>query len=210
MLVVVADHHPLFREVLRGVVEEVLPGTRCLEAATVVDVLDLLTAGHGVGLLLVDQALPDADGLVGLVRLAIAAPDLPIILFSPVDGPAVRSHALVCGAAGFVPKSLTRAEMVAIIAGVVGKETAPADTIRHRSRVEAAERIDILTVRERMVLEALIRGCSNKQIAYELQVSDTTVKVHVSSVMRKLRVHSRTQVVIKTKRIGEGVSASNP
>ncbi len=209
MLVVVADCHPLFREVLRGLVDEILPGACCLEAATVVDVLDLLAAGNGVGLLLVDQSLPDADGLAGLVRLAISAPDLPIILFSPMDSPVVRFHALVCGAAGFVSKSLTRPEMVAIIAGVIGKGAAPLD-IRHRSRAEPAERVDILTLRERMVLEALVRGCSNKQIAYELQVSDTTVKVHVSSVLRKLRVHSRTQVVIKTKRINEGITPPSP
>ena len=209
MLVVVADRHPLFREILRGLVDEVLPGARCLEAATIADVLGLLTAGNGVGLLLIDQALPDADGLAGLVSLAIAAPDLPIILFSPVDNPAVRFQALVCGATGFVSKAQTRPEMVAIIAKVVGKEAGPADS-RSRTRAETAERIDILTVRERMVLAALVRGCSNKQIAYELQVSDTTVKVHVSSVLRKLRVHSRTQVVIKTKRIGEGLSASGP
>lgn len=194
MLVVVADRHPLFREVLRGLVEEILPGARCLEAASIADMRDLLAAGHGVGLLLVDLTLPDADGLAGLVELAVAAPDLPIVVFTADDNPLVRFHALVCGAAGVVPKSLARPEMVAAIAGTVA-----APEIRPRPRL--GERIDVLTLRERMVLAALIRGCSNKQIAYELQVSDTTVKVHVSSVLRKLRVHSRTQVVIRTKRI---------
>jgi DNA-binding NarL/FixJ family response regulator len=203
MLVVVADRHPLFREVLRGLVDDLLPGACCLEAGSVADVLDLLAAGQGVGLLLVDQALPDGDGLAGMVRLSIAAPDIPLVLFSPVDGPAARFQALVCGAAGFIAKSLTRPEMLRALSAATGLDPAPQGP-RNRPRIEVEERVDVLTLRERMVLEALVRGCSNKQIAYELQVSDTTVKVHVSSVLRKLRVHSRTQVVIRTRRVEDG------
>ncbi|KIL99508.1 Transcriptional regulator LuxR family [Paramagnetospirillum magnetotacticum MS-1] len=202
MLVLVADRHPLFREVLRTLMEVALPSARCLEAASVADVLDVLAAGDGVRLMLVDQALSDSDGLTGLVRLSIAAPDVPVILFSSVESAAVAFHALVCGAAGFISKSLTREEMLQAIAVVLdGSTYPPLVDAKGRRRSESGERVDTLTVRERMVLEALVRGCSNKQIAYELQVSDTTVKVHVSSVLRKLRVHSRTQAVIKTKRI---------
>ena len=160
--------------------------------------------------MLIDQSLADSDGLSGLVRLSIAAPDVPVILFSILDSPAVAFHAQVCGASGFISKSLTRDEMIRAIAVVLdGGVYPPLVDVKGRCRSGSGERIDALTVRERMVLEALIRGCSNKQIAFELQVSDTTVKVHVSSVLRKLRVHSRTQAVIKTKRLDEeaGITA---
>jgi len=204
MLVLVADRHPLFREVLRTLIEEALPSGRCLEAATVADVLDVLASGDGVRLMLIDQSLADSDGLAGLLRLSIAAPDVPIILFSIVESPSAAFHTLVCGAAGFISKSLSRDAMLRAIAMVLdGGIYPPLAGGKDRSRAETGERIDTLTVRERMVLEALVRGCSNKQIAFELQVSDTTVKVHVSSVLRKMRVHSRTQAVIKTKRLGE-------
>lgn len=201
MLVLVADRHPMFREVLRALIEEALPLARCLEASTIADVLDVLASGDGVRLMLIDQSLADSDGLTGLVRLSIAAPDVPIILFSIVESQSVAFHALVCGAAGFVSKSLTRDEMLRAMAVVLDGGAYP-PRLGGKGQ-SSSERLDILTVRERMVLEALVRGCSNKQIAFELQVSDTTVKVHVSSVLRKLRVHSRTQAVIKTKRLDD-------
>ena len=207
MLVLVADRHPLFREVLRALMEDALPSARCLEVSTIADVLDVLGSGDGVRLMLIDQSLVDSDGLTGLIRLSLAAPDVPVILFSGEEAPAVAFHALVCGAAGYVPKSLNRDQMLAAIALVLdGGIYPPLGGGTSRARPDLTERIDTLTLRERMVLEALIRGCSNKQIAFELQVSDTTVKVHVSSVLRKLRVHSRTQAVIKTKRQDEAVS----
>lgn len=210
MLVLVADRHPMFREVLRTLIEEALPAARCLEATTIADVVDLLAAGNGVRLMLIDQSLADSDGLTGLVRLSIAAPDVPIILFSGAESQVVAFHAQVCGAAGFIPKSLTRDAMLSAIAIVLdGGTYPPLVDAKGRRRPESAERVDALTVRERMVLEALVRGCSNKQIAYELQVSDTTVKVHVSSVLRKLRVHSRTQAVIKTKRTEDENAATH-
>lgn len=204
MLILVADRHPLFREVLKALIDEMLPDARCLEAGSFADVQDLVTAGNGVGLILIDQSLPDGDGLGGLVRLAIAAPDVPIIMFSEAESRSAAFHAQVLGAAGFIAKSMTRDQMREALSVVLdGGAFPPLVDSRGRRRPDETERIDALTVRERMVLEALVRGCSNKQIAYELQVSDTTVKVHVSSVLRKLRVHSRTQAVIKTKRSGE-------
>lgn len=211
MLVLVADRHPLFRDVLKALVRDVLPAARCLEAATFTDLVDVLSSGEGVRLMLVDQSLPDADGLGGLVRLSIAAPDIPIMVFSSGGARATALHARVCGAAAFVSKSQTREEMVRAVANVLTDGFHPVEAeLGRRGRFETVERLDVLTVRERMVLEALTRGCSNKQIAYELQVSDTTVKVHVSSVLRKLRVHSRTQAVIKTRRTedDDDVSAS--
>ncbi len=189
--VLVADCHPMFREMLRSVIAEALPSPSFLEVETFAEAKDVVSQCDHLGLALLDLTLAGIEGLTGVLRLSILRPSVPFMVVAALDSPDLMRRALVCGAAGFLSKSLAREQMWAEIQVSAGR-TAP-----HQG--ENGERLDCLTIRERMVLEAMVRGRSNKQIAYELQITYTTVKVHVSSILRKLRVRSRIQAIIATR-----------
>lgn len=188
--ILIADRHPLYRGILREVVTGGRPATECLEAQTLDEVFAL--AAESPALLLVDLSLDNMDGLTGLLRLCMRLPQVPIVVVSATEAEDLTRCALICGAAACIAKSMNRAEMLAALRPLL---QCPG-TMPPRG---SGERLDVLTARERMVLEALVRGSSNKRIAYELQVTDTTVKAHVSAILRKLGVHSRTQAVIKAR-----------
>jgi len=193
--ILVADRHPLFREVLRDVVAEALPSPIFVEAQNFAEAEEAVSRGESLGLALVDLALGGIEGLAGVLRLSVLRPSMPIVVVSAVEGADLARRSLVCGAVGFLPKSLARERMWTEIRAGVG-----IDCRRPAARHSAdSERLDVLTLRERMVLESMVRGRSNKQTAYELQITYTTVKVHVSSILRKLQVRSRIQAIIATR-----------
>lgn len=190
MQIVVAERHPLYREILRDLVGHAAPSADCMEVASMADLLERAAAVADLGLILLDLALDGMDGLTGLLRLSALHPGAPVIVVAAAEDGEASRRALVCGAAAFLPKSMSAEEMLPAIRAVLAGRC-PAD--------DDEPRLDVLTPRERVVLEALVRGRSNKQIAFELRVSDTTVRAHVSAVLRKLGVRSRTQAVIKAQ-----------
>lgn len=185
--ILIADRHPLYRAVLRDMVAECGHVAECLEAQTL-DQVHAQATGD-LALALIDLSMDRMDGFAGLLRLAMAQPLLPIVVVAAMEAEELTRRALICGAAACISKSQNRAQILTALQGVLHPATPS----------QCGERLDVLTARERMVLEALVRGSSNKRIAFELQVTDTTVKAHVSSVLRKLGVHSRTQAVIKVR-----------
>lgn len=202
--VLIADDHPLFREALRQVVAETFEVFDCIEAETLEDAAAFL-ARHDFELVLLDLRMPGMNGFAGLVRLRNAAPATPIIVVSAEDMPETVGDAITYGAAGFLPKSLPKERMAAAVREVLAGEIyIPTEILKAPPTFDDAqlgERLATLTPQQRCVLEMLLAGKSNKVIAYELSIAESTVKAHVSAILRKLKVTNRTQAVINAAKI---------
>jgi DNA-binding NarL/FixJ family response regulator len=204
--ILIADDHPLFREAMQRVAAEVFADHTFIEVDTCEKALTAID-DENLELIFLDLNMPGMDGFNGLVSLRNAAPSVPIIVVSASEDPATVHEAITYGAAGFMPKSLEKDAMVAAVRHVLeGGIFAPNATSVGRgqkspSDAKLLEGISQLTHQQRIVLQMLVSGQPNKQIAYELNIVESTVKAHVSAILRKLKVHSRTQAVIKAGKI---------
>jgi DNA-binding NarL/FixJ family response regulator len=206
----IADDHPLFRGALREAVNGVFGSAEIAEAGTFEEVGDSLEQAAGeVDLILLDLSMPGARGFSGLMYLRAQYPSLPIVIVSANDDPAVIRRCMEFGASGFIPKTLGIEALRAAIARVLQGEiwTPPDVDLSRQSDAETAAmigRLATLTPQQVRVLMMLSGGLLNKQIAYELGVSEATVKAHVSAILQKLGVESRTQAVIAAGKIEAG------
>ncbi len=205
----IADDHPLFRGALREAVSGLLGRAEIGEAGTFEQVTERLERGGEVDLILLDLSMPGTRGFSGLMYLRAQYPSLPIAVVSANDDPAVIRRCVEFGASGFIPKTLGIDAIREAIARVLAGEVwTPPDVDLHRpSDAETAAmiaRLSSLTPQQVRVLMMLSGGLLNKQIAYELGVSEATVKAHVSAILQKLGVESRTQAVIAAGRIEAG------
>jgi DNA-binding NarL/FixJ family response regulator len=204
--IIVADDHPLFREALRGAVARVLPNAHLREAADVEALYALVEKESDADLLLLDLNMPGAQGFSALVHLRALHPQLPIVVVSAREEPAVMRRALDHGAVGFIPKSADAATLGEAIASVLeGNRWAPAAALSAPAAAadehDAAQRLRDLTPQQFRVLQMLGNGLLNKQIGYELNVSEATVKAHVTAILRKLGANNRTQAVLIAGRL---------
>jgi DNA-binding NarL/FixJ family response regulator len=205
----IADDHPLFRGALREAVSGLLPTVDIAEAGTFEEVGETLERGGEVDLVLLDLSMPGARGFSGLMYLRAQYPGVPVAIVSANDDPAAIRRCMQLGASGFIPKTLSvdgmRAAMSKILDG--GVWTPPDVDLSGGSDTETAElmaRMATLTPQQVRVLMMLSEGLLNKQIAYQLGVSEATVKAHVSAILQKLGVESRTQAVIAAAKIDAG------
>ena len=169
----------------------------------------LLDRGGEVDLILLDLAMPGVRGFSGLMYLRAQYPSVPVVMVSANDDPAVIRRCMHFGAAGFIPKTLGVETMREAIARVLagGEWTPPDVDLDHSADAETNDlmaRLATLTPQQVRVLMMLSEGLLNKQIAYELTVSEATVKAHVSAILQKLGVESRTQAVIAAAKIEIG------
>jgi len=206
---VIADDHPLFRGALREAVTGLLERAEIAEAGSFDEVAELLDKGGEVDLILLDLAMPGVRGFSGLMYLRAQYPSVPIVVVSANDDPAVIRRCMDFGASGFIPKTLGIDEMRTAIMRVLkgGVWTPPDVDLAAGSDAETAAllgRLATLTPQQVRVLMMLSEGLLNKQIAYELSVSEATVKAHVSAILQKLGVESRTQAVIAAAKIEVG------
>ena len=205
--VLIADDHPLFRDALRHVVGQSFDDAQCLEACDFAQIGMVLAEDEMLDLILLDLNMPGMDGFTGLLRLREDLPATPIIVVSASEEPNIIEQALACGAAGFIPKSSAKERMCEAVALVMtGEIFRPEEILGTKAKIIdplLEEQLGSLTHRQRMVLSLLARGKSNKQIAYELDVTNTTVKAHMTAILRKLKVTSRTQAVIVARQIGK-------
>ncbi len=197
----IADDHPLFREALRGAVRRVLPGVQLHEADSVDALYPLVDEHADADLLLMDLNMPGAHGFSALVHLRSLHPQLPVVIVSAREEPAIMRRALDHGALGFIPKSADSEAIGQAIAAVLdGERWAPAEALAapaiDRDEYETAQRVRELTPQQFRVLQMLGSGSLNKQIAYDLGVSEATIKAHVTAILRKLGVTNRTQAVL--------------
>jgi DNA-binding NarL/FixJ family response regulator len=205
----IADDHPLFRGALREAVSGLFNAAEIGEAGTFQQVTELLERGRDVDLVLLDLNMPGVRGFSGLMYLRAQYPGLPVVVVSASDDPAVIRRCMEFGASGFIPKTLGVDAMRQAIARVLQGElwTPPDVDLARPSDAETATliaRLSSLTPQQVRVLMMLSGGLLNKQIAYELGVSEATVKAHVSAILQKLGVESRTQAVIAAGRIESG------
>lgn len=203
----IVDDHPLFREALQSAVQMAYPEVETVEARTIAEALDLIAAAAGFDLALLDLNIPGVQGFEGLLQFRTRHPRLPVVVVSGHEEPRIISEALSYGAAGFIPKSVRKDELAKAIRSVMEGAVYVPDTYDGRAASEAPDRSQMiarlatLTPQQLRVLQMLKQGLLNKQIAHELQVGETTVKAHVSEVLRKLNVYSRTQAVIEVSRL---------
>lgn len=195
--VLVADDHPLFRAALVKAVGDAAPEREVIERETLGGALDALAEGS-VGLLTLDLHMPDSEGLAGLLQVRSLHPAVPVVVVSGDTGPGLAARVASLGASGFVPKSsdlpVIREAIEAVLDGDTWLPEPPEETAE-----DAA--LKTLTPAQLKVLLFVRDGLLNKQIAYEMQISEATVKAHMTSVMQKLRVQTRTQAAMLARNL---------
>ena len=160
-----------------------------------------------VDLVLLDLNMPGMDGLNGIVNLRSTYPDVPVVILSAEEDKNIVLQSMTYGAVGFITKSMPREKIIAAIEQILdGQAFLPPDIIRraasnsHSRRQDntgiPTEIISSLTRRQLLVFERMAKGESNKQIGYELNIAETTVKAHVSAILRKLKVQNRMKAVL--------------
>jgi DNA-binding NarL/FixJ family response regulator len=205
----IADDHPLFRGALREAVNGLFERADVGEAGSFEEVTEFLERGGDIDLILLDLRMPGVRGFSGLMYLRAQYPGLPIVVVSANDDPAVIRRCMEFGASGFIPKTLGIEALRQAIARVLqGEVWTPPDIDLARGgdaeTTATIARLATLTPQQVRVLMMLSGGLLNKQIAYELGVSEATVKAHVSAILQKLGVESRTQAVIAAGKIEAG------
>jgi DNA-binding NarL/FixJ family response regulator len=205
----IADDHPLFRGALREAVSGLFEHVDIAEAGSFDEISKLLERGSELDLILLDLAMPGVRGFSGLMYLRAQYPGVPVVVVSANDDPAVIRRCMDFGASGFIPKTLGIEPIRDAIARVLkgGVWTPPDVDLNATADAETEAlmaRLTALTPQQVRVLMMLSEGLLNKQIAYELGVSEATVKAHVSAILQKLGVESRTQAVIAAAKIAGG------
>jgi DNA-binding NarL/FixJ family response regulator len=205
--IVIADDHPLFRGALRQAIGSIMPKARVIEANGMEDLKVALSQERDVDLILLDLNMPGVQGFSALLTLRAQHPELPVVIVSATEEATVIRRAMEFGAAGFIPKSIDIDSIGGAIGAVLAGDTwTPPDVdLNAAEDTETADlvrRLGTLTPQQVRVLTMLSEGLLNKQIAYELSVSEATVKAHVSAILDKLGVDSRTQAVIAAAKIG--------
>jgi DNA-binding NarL/FixJ family response regulator len=205
--VLIADDHPLYRDALRAIVPQAFPGACVSEAGSQSEVCALVTSDGPFDLIVLDLNLPGAAGLSCLKQVRASAPLTPIIVVSATDDPRTMSEVVLAGAAGYVPKAAPRQVLIDALRAIMGGGTyLPAAAIVALRRAQASDHSaaprpsDELTSRQKRVLKLLAAGLSNKRIARELEISEITVKAHVSLILKKLGVANRVQAAIEARR----------
>jgi DNA-binding NarL/FixJ family response regulator len=215
--IIVADDHPLFREALKAAVGRLDTGTSFIEADSVATLLAALESHADADLLLLDLNMPGAHGFNALAHVRGSRPGLPVVVVSADDDAKTIAGALRYGAQGFIPKSTEAGQIGQAIESVLTGEiyTPPGFHPPRASQdsdedLRVARRIAELTPQQFRVLGMLCAGLLNKQIAYELDVSEATVKAHVTAILRKLAVATRTQAVLAASRLAVDRSSVKP
>jgi len=211
---VIADDHPLFRGALREAVAGLFANVEIAEAGSFEEAAKLLDSAGDIDLVLLDLGMPGVRGFSGLMYLRAQHPSVPIVIVSANDDPAVIRRCMDLGTSGFIPKTLDVEGMRVAIKRVLEGEvwTPPDIDLGAETDADTADilaRLTSLTPQQVRVLMMLSDGLLNKQIAYELDVSEATVKAHVSAILQKLGVESRTQAVIAAARVEVGQWSSS-
>jgi DNA-binding NarL/FixJ family response regulator len=205
----IVEDHPLFREALENAIRSATPEAEILQATSIDEAIEVLSSTDAVDLTLLDLSMPGTTGLSGLIRIRKAFPRNPVVVVSGHQDPQIVASVLSLGASGYVPKSTSKEELARSIEEVLRgsiyvpstyRAVACARGVRGPAQ-ELLKRLHDLTPQQLRVLDMVRRGLQNKQIAYELQICETTVKVHVSEILRKLNVISRTKAIIEMSKI---------
>ena len=212
LTIIIADDHPLFRGALCQALSGIAEQPRLIEAGTFDAARQAAETHPEADLMLLDLAMPGVSGFSGLMSLRAEVQSLPIIIVSASDDAATIRRAIELGASGFISKSSGLDDIRSAIRTVLdGGVWTPTDYAPMQDEdpalADLMERLRTLTPQQSRVLSMLAEGLLNKQIAYELGVSEATIKAHVSAILLKLNVDSRTQAVIKLGKINMALVA---
>ena len=211
--ILIADDHPLFREAISNVIQNSFEGCQTLETEDLDSALEIAQKEEELDLILLDLNMPGMNGLNGLITLRNDLPTVPVVIVSAEEDKQIVLQAITYGAVGFITKSSPREQMSDALKQILaGNVYLPSDIIRasqpDNRRMQRKddnqippELLSSLTRRQLLVLERMSKGESNKQIAYNLNIAETTVKAHVSAILRKLGVHNRIQAVLSAGNI---------
>jgi DNA-binding NarL/FixJ family response regulator len=200
--ILVADDHPLFRGALQQVIGQIYPAATLYQAASVAELQAEVEQHPDVGLLLLDLHMPGALGFSALSWFIGHKSDTPVIMVSANSHPETVRRAIDHGAAGFLSKSADVADMENCISRVMAGERGLHPGLDANASGASLQSLDVadalasLTPQQFRVASMLVEGLLNKQIAYELNVKEATIKAHMTEIFRKLGVHSRTQAVL--------------
>jgi len=199
---IVADDHPLFREALIHAIRNCVTDAEILEADSLATLQDVVEANPGADLLFLDLHMPGVSGFSALAYMRNNHESLPTVIVSAMDDPSVIQRAIQHGASGFIPKSATIATIEAAIAAILEGELWLPEGVDideddlDSEEVRTAAALSSLTPHQFRVLMMLSEGLLNKQIAFQLGVSEATIKAHVTAILRKMQVTNRTQAVL--------------
>jgi len=199
--IIIADDHPLFRSALRQIISAHFPQTPLHEAHDLSSLQSLMEQQEQADLILLDLMMPGAEGFSGLVFLLAHYPHIPVMVISAHEEPEIIRRAIDHGASGFLPKSSEETTMkqaidVVLAGGVWMPENVANQVVIKEAEQNVADAISLLTPQQFRVASMVTQGLLNKQIAYELDVTEATVKAHMTEIFKKLNVHSRTQVAL--------------
>lgn len=198
----IADDHPLFRDALAGALEPLFEHAQIEQADSLDSSLICLEQHPDMDLILLDLHMPGCENFYGLIRITQDYPNVPVVVISATDSIEVISYVMSFGAKAFIPKSTsTKLLAEALLAVIEGKTWLP-EELREKianisdEGITLAQKLAELTPKQFQVLKLIQDGLLNKQIAYKLNVTEATVKAHISAVFRKLEVNTRTQAVL--------------
>lgn len=200
--IIIADDHPLFRTAMQQAVKQLVPEVTIVQAENLPQLQTVVEQHKDADLILLDLQMPEAHGFSGLVFLRSHHPDIPVIVVSACEDPAIMCQAIDHEASGYIPKSSSLEDIASAINLVLAGDVYLPEVARrfhHQPNAKAmdlANRLASLTPQQFRVLGMMSEGMLNKQIAYDLEVSEATVKAHVTAIFRKLGVRTRTQAVI--------------
>jgi DNA-binding NarL/FixJ family response regulator len=183
-----------------------------LQATSIDSALDAIAARDGIDLILLDLSMPGTTGLLGAYRVRAAAPRSALVIVSAHDDSRIIGSAIALGISGYIPKSTPKSELARLLRIILEGGTSlprrfPDGAAARKGQADTRELIRHLgqfTSQQLRVLDMICHGLQNKHIAYELDISVTTVKVHVSEILRKLDVRSRTEAIIALSKLDFG------
>jgi DNA-binding NarL/FixJ family response regulator len=201
--VLIADDHPLYRQALALAVQRVMPDAQVVEAGTLAAASRAVGEAKDLALILLDLKMPGAVGYSGIALLHAERPSVPILVVSSAEGEAAAQEARAFGAIGFLRKD---SDLSVIEAAIARALDAPGQPLPPQSPAQGDEAIRQtvagLTPTQLKVLLAVLEGQLNKQIAFNLGMSEATVKAHMTAIMRKLDVRNRTQAALVARSLG--------
>jgi len=199
--ILIADDHPLFRNALRQALESAYPNTQWLEAESADSLQTVLDENNQLDLILLDLQMPGSHGYSTLIHLRSHYPAIPVVVISAHEDNTNIAKSMHYGSCGFIPKSTSMEVLAQALDLILQGETWIPEGIdlssaNVDSQGEFANRLSELTPQQYKVLQMFGEGLLNKQIAYDLDVSEATIKAHATAIFRKLNVRNRTQAVI--------------
>ena len=211
---IIADDHPMVRDALALALRGAFPKAEVALAGSFDEAGAVIAGRADIDLVILDLDMPGMQGLAGVAALRASYPSAPLVIVSATRNAAAMRQAVEMGAAGFIPKSAPMEEIIASVRAVMRGEIilppSAGDGALSPSDADLATRAARMTPQQHRVFALMAEGKPNKIIAYDMQIGEATVKAHVTEILRKMGVHSRTQAIVLAQRLALDPSAPKP